>query len=129
MTVLRRSLNCSDRERLKALQRRVNKARKFPANTCPASRHLHIMADALVKSGYPMLQEEPVHCAESIYAVLASLWEARSENAKDAERFRFLQNLPVVKAQAYFWGYGSRRERAAAIDQAMLDAAVAALVK
>lgn len=38
---------------------------------------------------------------------------------KDAERFRFLQNLPVVEAQAYFWNYGSRTERAKAIDIAM----------
>lgn len=72
---------------IKTLRRRVNKARNFPDNTCPASRHLHIMADALSKRKgdalrYPMLQEEPEHCAEAIYAVLASLWEARTELAK-----------------------------------------------
>lgn len=39
--------------------------------------------------------------------------------AKDAERFLYLQNLPVVEAQAYFWNYGSRTERAKAIDKAM----------
>lgn len=38
---------------------------------------------------------------------------------KDAARFRFLQNLPVVQAQAFFWNYGSRTERAKAIDKAM----------
>lgn len=65
---------------LKNLRRRVNRARNFPTNTCPASRHLHIMADALSSGrGYPMLQEEPEHCAGSIYAVLESLWKARSE--------------------------------------------------
>lgn len=68
---------------VKALARRVDKVRNFPINTCPASRHLHTMADCLMTTGgYPMLTEEPEHCAESIYAVLASLWEARTELAK-----------------------------------------------
>jgi hypothetical protein len=41
------------------------------------------MADALANGrGYPMLQEEPDHCAGSIYSVLESLWKARSELAK-----------------------------------------------
>lgn len=58
-------------------------ARDFPNNTCPASRHLQTMADALADSGrYPMAQEDPAHVAGSIYAVLASLWEARSALAK-----------------------------------------------
>ena len=80
----------SDKERIKALRRRVNKARDFPTHTCPASRHLHIMADCLTsKEGvYHMLNEEPAHCAESIYAVLASLWEARKELTK-------LKNRPM----------------------------------
>ena len=112
-------------ERLKELRRRVNKARRFPDNTCPASRHLHIMADCLLKGGYPMLQEEPDHCAESILAVLASLWEARTEDGKDAARFRYLQSLPVVKAQAYFWNHASRKQRAKQIDADMLEAEVA----
>lgn len=30
---------------LKNLRRRVDRARAFPQNTCPASRHVHIMAD------------------------------------------------------------------------------------
>ena len=69
--------------RLKKLRRRVNRARNFPDNTCGASRHLHIMADVL-SSGrpYPMLQEEPTHCAETFYAVIAALWEARTTLAR-----------------------------------------------
>ena len=69
---------------LKNLRRRVARARIFPTNTCPASRHLHIMADALSmdKHVYPMLQEEPEHCATSIYCVLEALWKARSELAR-----------------------------------------------
>jgi hypothetical protein len=71
-------------QRVANLRRRVNRARKFPDNTCPASRHLHIMADALLSGrGYPMLQEEPQHCAESILSVLESLWKSRTAlNAK-----------------------------------------------
>jgi len=37
----------------------------------------------------------------------------------DAARFRFLQNLPIVKAQAYFWNWSSRKQRAQAIDEDM----------
>lgn len=60
---------------LAALRRRANKARDFPANTCPASRHLQDMADSLARYGdYPMFEEDPRHCAESIYAVIAALW-------------------------------------------------------
>ncbi len=70
---------------LKALRRRVNKVRDFPKHTCPASRHVHTMADCLAEDGfYGMLSDEPQHCAGSLYAVLASLWEAR----KELERLR-----------------------------------------
>ena len=87
----------SDKTRIAALRRRVEKARDFPSGTCPASRHLHIMADCLLKARpqtivtdkggkeyevrYWMLIEEPEHCAESILAVLACLWEARTQLA------------------------------------------------
>ena len=68
-----------NKKRLKALKRRVKRARNFPVNTCTASRHLHLMADCLLKYGdYPMFREEPEHCAEAILAVIACLWEARS---------------------------------------------------
>jgi len=42
-------------------------------------------------------------------------------NEKDAQRFNHLQNLPIVEAQAFFWTYASRKQRAAAIDAAMGD--------
>lgn len=68
---------------LKNLRRRVNRARKFGENTCPASRHLHMMADALSRGKpYLMLTEEPEHCAGSMLSVLESLWKARTELAK-----------------------------------------------
>lgn len=65
---------------IKNLKKRVNKARKFPENTCPASRHVQMMGEYLTtKNGYPMLQEEPEHCAQSILATVAALYEARTE--------------------------------------------------
>lgn len=68
---------------LRNIRRRVNRARRFPVNTCPASRHLHIMADTLAKSDrYAMFEEEPQHCAETMYAVLEDPWKARTELEK-----------------------------------------------
>lgn len=65
--------------RLANLRRRVNRARRFPANTCPASRHLHSMADALAMGQrYPMFEDEPEHCAETMLAVLEALWKLRA---------------------------------------------------
>jgi hypothetical protein len=77
-----------DKKRIAALRRRTSRARRFPANTDGCSRHLHIMAECLLKPNkdgslrYPMLQEEPEHCAESMLAVIACLWEARTELAR-----------------------------------------------
>ena len=72
----------AERRRLTALRRRANKARSFPANTCPASRHVHIMADTLARYGtYPMLAEDPHECAGAMLAVVAALWEARTKLA------------------------------------------------
>ena len=69
--------------RLPNLKRRVERARNFPTNTCPASRHLHIMAKQLAAGRpYPMLQEEPEHCAGTMLSVLESLWKARTELAR-----------------------------------------------
>lgn len=66
-------------QKLTALRRRVNRVRS-PSITCPASRHLHIMADDLATHGkYHMLTEEPEYCAASMLSVLESLWSARAE--------------------------------------------------
>ena len=56
---------------------RMNAARD--ANTCPASRHAAMIAEALVGGEtYLMLSEEPKYCGETIAAVVASLWETRT---------------------------------------------------
>ncbi len=47
--------------------------------TCPASRHVQMMAEFIgARKGYAMLSEEPEHCAESMLSVVASLYEARA---------------------------------------------------
>jgi hypothetical protein len=48
------------------------------------------------------------------------------KQVKDAERFQYLQNCDPVEAQAFFWNYSSRTERAKAIDVARA-AAIAAM--
>jgi hypothetical protein len=59
--------------------KRADKARNFPQNTCSASRHVFMMAEALSKGQkYHMLDEEPEHCAASLASVVSSLWELRT---------------------------------------------------
>lgn len=69
--------------KLSNISRRVQRARNFPVNTCQASRHMHMMADVLARGKkYHMFDEDPEHCALTLYAVLESLWKARTELAK-----------------------------------------------
>ena len=69
--------------KIENVRRRAARARRFPENTCPASRHVMLMADRLSRQGsYPMLQDEPEHCAGSLYSVLESLFKARTELTK-----------------------------------------------
>lgn len=73
------SLPCN---RLPNLRRRVNRVMTF-AITCPASRHLHMIAETLAAGKMdPMLHEEPEHCAVTMLSVLESLWKARRELAR-----------------------------------------------
>ena len=57
---------------------RMQRRRDFPVNTCPASRHTQSIAEGLFKGGYPMLAEDPEHCAGSIASTVSSLYDARS---------------------------------------------------
>ena len=83
-------INCPRCEDLEAklaqqddLVKRMNDARDFPANTCGASRHAAMIAEALCSGDdYPMLAEEPDHCGESIAATVAALWECRTKLAQ-----------------------------------------------
>lgn len=59
--------------------KQMNLVRDFPNNTCPASRHAQIIAEALAKGEkYSMLEEDPEHCAESIASVVSSLYQTRT---------------------------------------------------
>ena len=65
----------------------ANAARRFPKNTCPASRLVQDIGEALVR-GEPhhLLAAEPDTCGESMLAVVAALYEARTRLAEqDAE--------------------------------------------
>lgn len=64
--------------KLDNVRRRAERAGN--GQTCPASRHVELMATVLAaKKKYPMFDEEPEHCAMSMYSVLESLWKARAE--------------------------------------------------
>lgn len=63
---------------VKNLILKMQKAKNFPDNTCPASRHVQLMAEELAKNGeYHMIQEDPKHVAGSLASVVASLYETR----------------------------------------------------
>lgn len=65
---------------LRKLLKWVEEARNFPHNTCPASRHLHMIAEHLAMGKpYAMLQEDPEQCAEAMLWVLESLWTHRTK--------------------------------------------------
>lgn len=58
---------------------------------------------------------------DALLSFSAQLAEKKAECEglrQDAERFQYLQNIPVVVAQQFFWNYSSRKERAKAIDSA-----------
>lgn len=86
-------------------RRRTMQARKFMKNTCPASRHVHLMALALAKGEkYFMIDEEPEHIALSLLSVLESLWKLRTEtgwpNAKEAKRMGRALDAVFKRAEA-----------------------------
>jgi len=64
------------------LRRRVFRARRFGQNTCPASRHLHMIANELLRGGCPQLTDDPEHCAATMLSVLESLWKLRTQTAR-----------------------------------------------
>lgn len=76
--------------------RRMQRARRFPTNTDPASRHVAIMAAALSRHGtgaYPMLNEEPRHCAASLAATVGELWRTRTENERLRKRLAKIKGV------------------------------------
>jgi hypothetical protein len=70
----------------KTLIKRMNAARRFPANTCGASRHAQDIAEAMMR-GRCATVDVSEHSGESIAATVTALWEARTKIASlTAER-------------------------------------------
>jgi hypothetical protein len=64
---------------LTRLLRRMRRNRRFPDNTCPASRHAQLIAETLAAGReYSTLREEPEHVAGSIASVVGDLYAART---------------------------------------------------
>lgn len=81
--------------------RRTRKARRFMENTCPASRHVHMIAESLAKGDkYHMIDEEPEHVAGSLLSVLESLWTLRTEAGWPSDKLRKKMQRRVDKALA-----------------------------
>lgn len=75
----RQAIEPNDRLAIGRLLRRIETARRFPDNTDPCVRHVQIMGETLgAGQPYPMLDEERGHCAISLLAVVAGLYEARN---------------------------------------------------
>ena len=65
----------------------ANSVRRFPENTCPASRLVQDIGEALVRGEeHQLLAAEPDTCGESMLAVVTALYRARTRLAElDAE--------------------------------------------
>lgn len=61
--------------------RRTMRARNKPGVTCAASRHVHLIAVALLQ-GRPVDMNEAENCGLSMLAVLESLWKARAASPR-----------------------------------------------
>lgn len=70
-----------DKALFRAAVKKCDKARKADGKTvvtCPASRHAQMIAEYVgARKPYPMLQDEPEHCAESILSAVASVYRLR----------------------------------------------------
>ena len=98
--------DAADRKRIKAVRaswkpdnliRRVRRARNFPVNTCPSSRHVQMIGDYLIRGQpYPMIEDEPEHVGASLLAVVESLYKARTE----IDRLRAKLGMPSATAEA-----------------------------
>lgn len=70
------------------IRRRVNRAREFPTNTCGASRHVHRIADGIMRGNYcgmvssNLSREEREWIAGSLYSVIESLWKLRAKGSR-----------------------------------------------
>ena len=69
--------------KLENVRRRADRARKWPANTCAASRLVYEYADALARGKQHWLaEEEPETVAADMFSVLENLWKLRTKLAR-----------------------------------------------
>lgn len=98
-----------DKEMFRAEKKRTNRLRKADGNTCvtcPASRHAQMIAEAVgARRPYPMLHEEPEHCAGSILSAVGSLYEARLLLAKNLSLTQ-RETDALIAAAGYLEGDG-----------------------
>lgn len=65
------------------IKRRIYRARNFPVNTCPCSRHVELMAENLLKYGKDyIIEEEPEHAAQSMLITVELLYKAKNKLKK-----------------------------------------------
>lgn len=82
--------------------KRTRRARQFMKNTCPASRHVHLIAESLAKGDkYHMIDEEPEHVAGSLLSILESLWTLRTETGWPSPKLKKKMQRQVEKALAH----------------------------
>lgn len=88
-------------------KRKLDRMRNKGVKTCPASRHAHMIVDALrSKNGMGKLLAdagyEPDHMADSLESVIASLWAAREHLEWEAlpVKGKFLYNGHWVPIKA-----------------------------
>lgn len=78
---------------------RIRQAMDFPANTCSASRHVLLIGEHLAKGKLcPMLQEEPEHCAASLLATVAALYELRTALGNLIKQLDFVHGSPEFRS-------------------------------
>lgn len=73
--------------KIRNLKRRVERARRGGAAdrcvTCPASRHVHSLAESILTRGFDLADfYDEKEAAGSLLSVLESLWKARAELAR-----------------------------------------------
>ena len=93
------------------LIRRVEKARNFPYNTTPASRHVALIGQHLYEDGKAFsLEDDPQHCGESMLLAVADLWETKKKfdhlqriirNIVNSEDNKVMLALSIERAETF----------------------------
>lgn len=92
---------------LGSMAQRADLARDFPHNTCAASRHAQMVAEAMASGVYG---DDLRDAGESILAVVASLWELRTATRWIPVTERLPPDGVLVLAYRKRCEYGFRRD-------------------